>query len=112
MGSLFAIGEVINIAVMMIACRAQNHRHLMKWVLSLYAYFPLGTIACYKGLWELFSTPFFWDKTAHGVSGAGDTPDTNVTHILNRASAASQKPSTDAISQLHTQILRRAGKSR
>ena len=107
---LFAFSEVLNIAVTLTACRALHHRHLIKWVLSLYAYFPLGTIACYKGLWELFYSPFFWDKTAHGVSGAEGTPDINVTHILNHASAASQKPSTDAISQLHTQILRRAGK--
>ncbi|MGR3434152.1 MAG: hypothetical protein ACU0CO_04575 [Shimia sp.] len=32
------------------------------------AYFPLGTAAVYKALWEAARRPFFWDKTSHGVS--------------------------------------------
>ena len=32
---------------------------------------PLGAspaaIAAYKGCWELISSPFYWDKTAHGI---------------------------------------------
>ena len=31
-------------------------------------YAPLGAIAAYKALYELVFKPFFWDKTAHGLS--------------------------------------------
>ena len=50
------------------AVRGAAHRHLMPWVPSLHFYFPLGCIAAYKALWELVTTPFYWDKTEHGLS--------------------------------------------
>ena len=47
---------------------------------SLFAprvYAPLdawATFGMYKGLWELFHNPFYWDKTEHGL-----TPETHPT---------------------------------
>jgi hypothetical protein len=26
------------------------------------------SIAAYKGFWQLFRNPFYWEKTRHGVS--------------------------------------------
>ena len=26
------------------------------------------SIASYKGLWQLVTKPFFWEKTTHGIS--------------------------------------------
>jgi len=43
------------------------------WILSLPAYFVFGTIAAYKGLFELMVRPFYWDKTEHGAFGGNET---------------------------------------
>lgn len=32
----------------------------------------LGTLAIYKGAWELITRPFYWEKTAHGHSNTTD----------------------------------------
>ena len=32
------------------------------------AYWVLISVAAYRGLWQLFRDPFFWEKTQHGVS--------------------------------------------
>ena len=34
----------------------------------LHFYFPLGSMAAYKSFLELLYKPFYWDKTAHGIS--------------------------------------------
>ena len=65
---LFFIAEVLTIAMSMAAVCAPNRRHLMKWVLTMPLYFTLGTLASYKALYEMIVTPFYWDKTEHGVS--------------------------------------------
>ena len=36
----------------------------------MHFYSPLGAVAAYKALYELVCKPFFWDKTAHGLSVA------------------------------------------
>ena len=65
---LFFIAEILTIAMSMTAVCAPNRRHLMKWVLTMPLYFTLGTLASYKALYEMIVTPFYWDKTEHGVS--------------------------------------------
>jgi len=65
---LFFIAEIFTITMGMTAVRAPNRRHLMKWVLTMPLYFTLGTLASYKALYEMIVTPFYWDKTEHGVS--------------------------------------------
>jgi hypothetical protein len=39
---------------------------LRRWILSVYLYFPLGSLAMYKAAWEMVTAPFHWDKTDHG----------------------------------------------
>jgi len=63
----FAIGEIATIAINCAALSAREHRFLRPWVPTLHFYFPLASLAAYKGLWELVAHPFYWDKTAHGV---------------------------------------------
>jgi hypothetical protein len=36
----------------------------------MHFYAPLAAVAAYKALYELILKPFFWDKTAHGLSVA------------------------------------------
>lgn len=68
MGKLFLAVEVLTMAAAAYAVRKPGHRHLLPWVPALHMYFPLGCIAAYKALWELVATPFYWDKTEHGLS--------------------------------------------
>ena len=67
-GLCFILAELLIITLGLIATRGPAHRHLRPWVPSLHFYYPLGCIAAYKALWELISDPFYWDKTAHGLS--------------------------------------------
>ena len=66
--SLFLMVEAINIVIHAVAVRDPVHRHLLPWVPLMHFYAPLGAIAAYKALYELILKPFFWDKTAHGLS--------------------------------------------
>jgi len=71
---LFFVSEFISLAVGVFALAPARHRWLWLWVPTLHFYFPLAALAAYKGIWELVSKPFYWDKTAHGQnSGANET---------------------------------------
>ena len=75
--ALFLTAEATAILIGITAVARSPHRHLMPWVPTLFAYFPLGTLALYKGIWEVLRNPFYWDKTQHGHS-APDTPDADI----------------------------------
>lgn len=68
LGSLFLLVEVLNVCIHMSSVSGPRHRHLMAWAPTMHFYAPLGAIAAYKALYELILKPFFWDKTAHGLS--------------------------------------------
>jgi len=55
-------------AVYIIAVSGKAHRHLLPWTFGMSVYLALGTLAIYKGAWELVKKPFYWDKTEHGLS--------------------------------------------
>jgi cellulose synthase/poly-beta-1,6-N-acetylglucosamine synthase-like glycosyltransferase len=65
---LFLACEVLNLTVGIIAVRIAGHRRLTWWVPLMHLYFPLGAIAAWKGLIEIATRPYYWDKTAHGLS--------------------------------------------
>ncbi|NCO87816.1 MAG: glycosyltransferase [Rhodobacterales bacterium] len=67
LGAMFALSEVVGIAAAMIGARCAGKPRLALWAPTLQLYFPLATIAAYKGLSEIITRPFFWDKTLHGV---------------------------------------------
>ena len=64
---LFVGIEVAHLGIAWIAVKRADKRWLWKWAITFQGYFPLATIAAYKGLLELAWKPFYWDKTAHGV---------------------------------------------
>lgn len=66
--ALFLSAEAVSILVGLAALSRSPHRRLFLWVPTLFAYFPLGTAAIYKALWETLRNPFYWDKTQHGRS--------------------------------------------
>ncbi|WP_237063148.1 glycosyltransferase family 2 protein [Loktanella sp. M215] len=67
MVGLFITCELANFAIAALAVRRAGKGWLIPWALTLQLYFPLGAVACYKGLLELTWKPFYWHKTAHGI---------------------------------------------
>ncbi|PRY78403.1 cellulose synthase/poly-beta-1,6-N-acetylglucosamine synthase-like glycosyltransferase [Yoonia maritima] len=67
LSGLFIISELIGWIVTYIALGKANKSWLFKWAFTLSLYFPLGALAAYKGIYELVTKPFYWDKTAHGL---------------------------------------------
>lgn len=65
-GALFVMTEALSMGVGALAVSRPERRFLIPWVLTLPLYFPLGTLAAYKALYELVVKPFYWDKTQHG----------------------------------------------
>ncbi len=69
-GAMFIGIEALTVAAGVIAVSGPAHRHLIPWVPTLHLYWPLGTLAAFKALWELVHDPFYWDKTAHGAAAS------------------------------------------
>lgn len=67
-GVLFVTAEVASLMLALVALRLAGHRRLMPVVPLMHLYFPLGTIAAWKGLIEIAWRPYYWDKTAHGLA--------------------------------------------
>ena len=65
--ALFLFAEALAIAVAILAVWARGTRTLAIWTPTLMGYFPLATLAAFKGIWELVRQPFYWDKTEHGL---------------------------------------------
>jgi cellulose synthase/poly-beta-1,6-N-acetylglucosamine synthase-like glycosyltransferase len=52
------------------ATNGADHRHLRSFLPTMIFYWPIGCLAAYKAIFELFTRPSFWDKTAHGINDA------------------------------------------
>lgn len=68
--AVLVLFQLLEISIGITAAFASNRRSLALWTPTMMFYFPLGVIATYKALHELIWHPFFWDKTAHGLSKA------------------------------------------
>lgn len=64
---LFLATEVVNVAVGWVGLRRSGHRLSPLWLGALHLYFPMGALAAYKAAWEMVRSPFYWDKTRHGL---------------------------------------------
>lgn len=67
LAATFLLAEVIGISVSALAVATAQKRELIKWVPTLHFYYPLAVVAGYKGVIELATKPFYWDKTSHGI---------------------------------------------
>ena len=67
MATTFILSEVINVTLGIVALKRSGHRVSPLWVFTLQLYFPLAVLAAYKGVWEMLTKPFYWDKTNHGI---------------------------------------------
>lgn len=66
LAGLFLLAEALTLIIAVLSVATPKRRWLIKWVPLIHLYFPLATIASWKGLFEMVSRPFFWDKTRHG----------------------------------------------
>ncbi len=66
LASALFLSGVTNGALWIFAVHASKRAPLYPWTLTMAFYFPLATLAAYKGLIEMLVAPFYWDKTSHG----------------------------------------------
>jgi cellulose synthase/poly-beta-1,6-N-acetylglucosamine synthase-like glycosyltransferase len=71
MTAIFLLSEFANIFIGVLGLGRTRHRLSLLWVLTLKVYYPLASLAAYKGLLELATRPFYWDKTTHGIFDDG-----------------------------------------
>jgi len=62
------IGNFIGIYLNMIAVFLRKNYALMPFALLNPVYWLLHSIAAYKALGQLFTKPFYWEKTQHGIT--------------------------------------------
>ena len=67
LASVFLMAEVLIMLIGMVAVFHPDRRFLMRWVPTMMFYFPIGSVAAYKALYELVFHPYYLDKTQHGV---------------------------------------------
>jgi hypothetical protein len=67
LGVVFFCSECVNVVIGILAVRETKHTGLFPWIPLLYVYFHMGALASYKGIYELVTKPFYWDKTTHGL---------------------------------------------
>lgn len=70
------LGNSIGIYLNMIAVFRRKYYNLTLYALLNPIYWLLHSAASYMALWQLFTKPFYWEKTIHGLSkvGHGATP--------------------------------------
>jgi cellulose synthase/poly-beta-1,6-N-acetylglucosamine synthase-like glycosyltransferase len=61
-------GNSFLIYTSMLAAAKRHHLSLLPHALTVPAYWLLMSVAGYKGLWQLITRPFYWEKTNHGIS--------------------------------------------
>jgi cellulose synthase/poly-beta-1,6-N-acetylglucosamine synthase-like glycosyltransferase len=61
-------GQAVMIVAAVVAARDADRPGLLPWVAALPAYWPLGAVAAWRAVAEVFTRPSFWHKTEHGVS--------------------------------------------
>ena len=71
-GATFFLSEAANIVIGALGLGRTTHGLSLLWVLTLKVYYPLASLAAYKGLAELATRPFYWDKTTHGLFDPAD----------------------------------------
>ncbi len=69
---VFFVSEAANILIGALGLGRTAHGLSRIWVLTLKVYYPLASLAAYKGLFELATRPFYWDKTTHGIFDPAD----------------------------------------
>jgi cellulose synthase/poly-beta-1,6-N-acetylglucosamine synthase-like glycosyltransferase len=66
-GLCLYLGNFALIYMTMAACLNRGYNQLVKTMLLAPVYWMLMSWACWKGFLQLFTNPFYWEKTIHGL---------------------------------------------
>ncbi len=78
--SFFTIGVVLILANLLfvfchcMACLKRKYYYLLPFALLMPVYWVLISVGAWKGLIQLFTKPFYWEKTVHGLSHREEPP--------------------------------------
>ncbi len=78
MWSFFAsmiAGQAVMLTTAVIAARETRRPGLLIWVFTLPFYWPLGAVAAWRAVGEVFTRPSYWHKTEHGFAIGGGRAD-------------------------------------
>ncbi len=64
----FVIGNALAIYLNMLSVLRRELYHLTLWALFNPVYWVMHSLAAYMALWQLFTKPFYWEKTEHGLT--------------------------------------------
>jgi cellulose synthase/poly-beta-1,6-N-acetylglucosamine synthase-like glycosyltransferase len=64
----FVAGNGLGVFQCIVAVGRRRQHHLVPYAFTNPLYWWLHSIAAYMGLWQLFTKPFYWEKTVHGLS--------------------------------------------
>jgi len=67
------LGNFLGIYLSMLAVFRRGFYRLLPFALLNLFYWFLAGVAAWKGIFQLFSRPFFWEKTVHGFGGKGSS---------------------------------------
>ena len=62
------VGNALAVYLNMIAVFGRRYFDLLPYALLNPLYWQLHSVAAYLALWQLFTKPFYWEKTVHGLS--------------------------------------------
>ncbi|WP_299131132.1 glycosyltransferase [uncultured Amaricoccus sp.] len=66
------LGQAVMLTIAFIAARDSGRRGLWPWMFALPFYWPMGAVAAYRAIAEIFYAPFYWHKTEHGIATRED----------------------------------------
>lgn len=70
-GSLIMFAaNFIFIGIGVAACVKRKYYALIPAALLMPLYWLMISLAAWKGLWQIFTKPFYWEKTRHGLTGS------------------------------------------
>jgi hypothetical protein len=62
------VGNILMIYVNMMAVFKRRYYELILFAIANPIYWLMHSISAYKGLYQLITNPFYWEKTNHGLS--------------------------------------------
>jgi len=62
------VGNILMIYVNMMAVFKRRYYELILFAIANPIYWLMHSASAYKGLWQLVTNPFYWEKTNHGLS--------------------------------------------
>ncbi|MGD0089920.1 MAG: hypothetical protein ABSE73_08375, partial [Planctomycetota bacterium] len=61
------VANFVFIALGLVSCHRRGLGHLFPYALLVPFYWVLISLAAVKGFYQLFTNPFYWEKTVHGL---------------------------------------------